>query len=160
MCYVQGSIDQATAVCPMCKVYKPTGARCPHIRETCTNRANHPRGNVVYLKNPEVPTFKGCGYCKWANANPPSKAAGYNNAGWPGCCRPPREDDKRLISAADWLAVSLVHHVNIPADVRAALEGAGVKVPTIKVAASQGSPKGTSATITPTKPNASPRTTP
>ena len=27
MCYVHGSIDQVTSVCPMCKVFKPSGAR-------------------------------------------------------------------------------------------------------------------------------------
>ena len=59
--------------------------RCPHVRETCRNRALHPKCDVVYLKNaegeccrrtyraprspeanmlPPVQTFNGCGFCK------------------------------------------------------------------------------------------------
>ncbi|KZT66008.1 hypothetical protein DAEQUDRAFT_696273 [Daedalea quercina L-15889] len=123
MCYALGSIEQATGVCPMCKVFKPlSGARCPHVREVCRNRTAHPRCDVVYLKNAEVQTFSGCGYCKWANTNPPQAYSGYQNPGWPGCCRPPKPDEQRMIGAADWPAVSMIHHIPIPPDVKALLD--------------------------------------
>lgn len=58
--------------------------RCPHVRDVCRNRSNHPRLDVLYLKNAEgelseirhssefplipiflsVDSFNGCGYCK------------------------------------------------------------------------------------------------
>jgi len=75
MCYVHGSIVQVTSVCPMCKVFKPSGARyspvprqrpagpaslttglhprCPHVKDVCRNRSVHPRIDVAYLKNAE-----------------------------------------------------------------------------------------------------------
>ena len=75
MCFVHGSIDQVTSVCPMCKVFKPSGARysprlsptcnpldlahpqpsprCPHIKDVCRNRSVHPRIDIAYLKNAE-----------------------------------------------------------------------------------------------------------
>ncbi|KAL0949697.1 hypothetical protein HGRIS_009734 [Hohenbuehelia grisea] len=59
---------------------------------------------------------------KWARTNPPPKLAGYHNPGWPGCCRPPNANESRMIQAADWVAVSKVHHVSIPSDVKAVLE--------------------------------------
>jgi len=74
-----------------------------------------------------VQTFSGCGFCKWAATNPPPKLSGYQNPGWPGCCRPPRGDEQRLIGAADWPAVSLVHHVPIPADIKALLDSITTK---------------------------------
>ncbi|KAJ7699961.1 hypothetical protein B0H17DRAFT_902870, partial [Mycena rosella] len=120
MCYASGSLNQAVNVCPMCKVFPH--ARCPHTREVCRNRIAHPRFDVLYLKNAEVDSFNGCGYCKWARTNPPSKAAGYYNTGWPGCCRAPTASEHRLIQAADWRSVSQVHHVPIPPDVKAALD--------------------------------------
>ncbi|KAI0939728.1 hypothetical protein AcV5_001046 [Taiwanofungus camphoratus] len=107
----------------MCKVFKPIGAaRCPHIKEVCHNRTAHPRHDVVYLKNAEVQTFSGCGFCKWAATNPPAKLSGYQNPGWPGCCRPPTQNEQKFIGAADWPAVSLVHHIPIPLDIKAILE--------------------------------------
>lgn len=69
MCYTYGSVDQPP--CPMCKVFRPSGARsvfrsvhavtpakprpprCPHIRDVCRNRSLHPRHDVVHLKNAE-----------------------------------------------------------------------------------------------------------
>lgn len=44
------------------------------------------------------------------------------NPGWPGCCRPPASHEQRLIGAADWPAVSVVHHVPIPPDVKSLLD--------------------------------------
>ncbi|KAJ6509924.1 hypothetical protein C8R47DRAFT_771972 [Mycena vitilis] len=167
MCYAYGSIDQAVNVCVMCKVFPGPrsvapkipvhchiASSCPHTRDVCRNRTAHPRFDVLYLKNAEVDSFNGCGYCKvhygqpvfsvnayrsqWARTNPPPKAAGYYNTGWPGCCRPPTASEHRLIQPADWRSVSLgtcvalapqqhliqtaVHHVPIPADVKAALD--------------------------------------
>ncbi|KAJ6599180.1 hypothetical protein DFH09DRAFT_1130358 [Mycena vulgaris] len=122
MCYASGSLDQAVNVCPMCKVF--SHPRCPHTRDVCRNRTAHPRFDVLYLKNAEVDSFNGCGYCKWARTSPPPKAAGYYNTGWPGCCRAPTASEHRLIQAADWRSVSLVHHVPIPPDAKAALDNA------------------------------------
>ncbi|PBK72591.1 hypothetical protein ARMSODRAFT_855899, partial [Armillaria solidipes] len=122
MCYGYGSLDQAISTCPMCKVF-PHPSRCPHVREVCRNRASHPRFDVYFLKNAEVDSFNGCGYCKWARTNPPQKAAGYLNPGWPGCCRPPAPSEHRMIQAADWRSVSIVHHIPIPPDIKAALDG-------------------------------------
>ncbi|KAG5642534.1 hypothetical protein DXG03_002607 [Asterophora parasitica] len=120
MCFVHGSIDQVVAVCPMCTVFPHP--RCPHQREVCRNRTLHPRIDVSYLKNAEVDSFNGCGYCKWARTNPPPKHAGFHNPGWPGCCRPPTLADHKLIHAADWRSISIIHHVPIPPDIRAALD--------------------------------------
>ncbi|KAJ3534892.1 hypothetical protein NM688_g7061 [Phlebia brevispora] len=96
--------------------------RCPHIKETCRNRALHPRYDVVYLKNAEVQTFNGCGYCKWARSNTNPKLSGYQNPGWPGCCRPPNPSEHKLVPAADWPTVSLVHRIPIPSEIKAILE--------------------------------------
>ncbi|KZT20811.1 hypothetical protein NEOLEDRAFT_1140355 [Neolentinus lepideus HHB14362 ss-1] len=123
MCVVDGSVDQAISDCPMCKVYPPSGARCPHKRDVCRNKAVHPR-DVVYLKNAEVQTFNGCGYCKWAESNPPVILSGNRNPGWPGCCRPPGAGETKKVPAADWRAVSLVHHIPIPAEIKLLLERA------------------------------------
>ncbi|KAJ7095269.1 hypothetical protein B0H15DRAFT_828795 [Mycena belliarum] len=120
MCYAAGSLNQAVNVCPLCRVFPHP--RCPHTREVCRNRTNHPRFDVLFLKNAEVDSFNGCGYCKWAHTNPPPKAAGYYNTGWPGCCRPPTASEHRLIHPADWRSVSLVHHIPIPPDVKALLD--------------------------------------
>ncbi|KAJ7179153.1 hypothetical protein C8R46DRAFT_626936 [Mycena filopes] len=120
MCYSSGSLDQAVNVCPMCKAFPHSS--CPHTRDVCRNRTAHPRFDVLFLKNAEVESFNGCGYCKWARTNPPPKQAGYYNPGWPGCCRPPTTNEHRLIQPADWRSVSLVHHVPIPSDVKAALD--------------------------------------
>ncbi|KAJ7638703.1 hypothetical protein FB45DRAFT_1054950 [Roridomyces roridus] len=118
MCYAAGSVDQAVNVCPMCRVFPHS--RCPHQRGLCTNRTAHPRFDVLFLKNAEVDCFRGCGFCKWASASP--KAAGWNNTGWPGCCRAPTSGEHRLIQPAEWRSVSVVHHVPIPSEVKVALD--------------------------------------
>ncbi|KAG1874555.1 hypothetical protein DFJ58DRAFT_757637 [Suillus subalutaceus] len=122
MCYLYGSTDPASAFCPMCKVFKPSGNRCPHIRDVCYNRALHPRHDIVHLKNAEVKSFNGCGYCKWARANPSSKVSLHQNPGWPGCCRPPSLNEQRLIQAADWPSVSIVHSIPMPQEIKSILE--------------------------------------
>uniref|UniRef100_A0A0W0FCW2 Uncharacterized protein n=1 Tax=Moniliophthora roreri TaxID=221103 RepID=A0A0W0FCW2_MONRR len=100
----------------------PSPFRCPHVREVCRNRGLHPRADFLYLKNAEVETFNGCGYCKWARTEPPATRAGLNNPGWPGCCRPPAPSEYRMIPAADWRSVSIVHNVALPPEVKSALE--------------------------------------
>ncbi|KAG1770012.1 hypothetical protein EDD22DRAFT_867298 [Suillus occidentalis] len=122
MCYLYGSTDPASVFCPMCKVFKPSGNRCPHIRDVCYNRALHPRHDVVHLKNAEVKSFNGCGYCKWARANPSSKVTLHQNPGWPGCCRPPNSNEQRLIQPADWPSVSIVHSIPMPPEIKSILE--------------------------------------
>ncbi|KAG6837540.1 hypothetical protein H0H93_007721 [Arthromyces matolae] len=120
MCYAHGSIDQAVNVCPMCKVF--FHPRCPHIRDVCRNRTVHPHIEVSYLRNAEVDTFNGCGYCKWARTIQSTKQVGFTNSGWPGCCRAPTPAEHKYIQPADWRSVSVVHQVSIPPDIKAALE--------------------------------------
>ncbi|KAF5388350.1 hypothetical protein D9615_000320 [Tricholomella constricta] len=80
----------------------------------------------------KVASFNGCGYCKWARTGPPPKHAGFYNPGWPGCCRPPVLAEYKLIQAADWKSVSIVHQVPIPPEIKAALESLrGSPVPTV-----------------------------
>ncbi|KAH9482815.1 hypothetical protein JR316_0004915 [Psilocybe cubensis] len=97
---------------------------CPHIRETCRNRAAHPRMDVLYLTNAEVERFNGCGFCKWAHTDPPPPPheAGYKNRGWPGCCRPPSSSEYDLIEIENWPAVAIVHDVPIPRHLEAILK--------------------------------------
>ncbi|KDR83858.1 hypothetical protein GALMADRAFT_236309 [Galerina marginata CBS 339.88] len=59
---------------------------------------------------------------KWADTNPPPKQAGYNNTGWPGCCRPPNPTEYNLIGIEEWYAVSTVHRIAIPPQVEAVLK--------------------------------------
>lgn len=61
-------------------------------------------------------------YPQWAKTNPPSTMSGYQNPGWPGCCRAPNPNEHRYIQAADWLAVSVVHLVPIPPDIKNILD--------------------------------------
>ncbi|KAJ4467560.1 hypothetical protein J3R30DRAFT_3387825 [Lentinula aciculospora] len=121
MCYPEGSVSHAVNDCPLCKAF--VHSRCPHVREVCRNRALHPQLDVVYLKNAEVDWFNGCGYCKWARLNSSQKPAGFLNPGWPGCCRPPAPSEYRMIQAADWRSVSVVHHIPIPPEIKALLDG-------------------------------------
>ncbi|KAG7097089.1 hypothetical protein E1B28_004475 [Marasmius oreades] len=121
MCYPEGSVQHAVNACPMCKVF-PHPARCPHLREVCRNRSLHPRADYLFLTNAEVETFNGCGFCKWARSDPPAKASGMNNPGWPGCCRPPASNEYRMIPAADWRSVSIVHSVSLPPEIKSALD--------------------------------------
>ncbi|VDB97024.1 unnamed protein product [Peniophora sp. CBMAI 1063] len=125
MCWLAGSIEHQTSVCPMCTFFKSGNARCPHKRDICRNTANHAR-EVAYIKNAEVTTFNGCGYCKWARQNPNASPATRNN-GWPGCCRPPASGER--VPPADWPAVSAVHGVQVPADVKALLDSINVPKP-------------------------------
>ncbi|KAI0265190.1 hypothetical protein BC834DRAFT_880480 [Gloeopeniophorella convolvens] len=129
MCYAYGSIQATTSVCVMCKVFKPSGARCPHKHDVCKNNALHPRHDVVHMRNAEVQTFNGCGFCKWARMNPPARQAGLSNPGWPGCCRKPEPGESRHIPPADWLAVSTVHHIPVPPEVKALLESISAVAP-------------------------------
>ncbi|EIW82411.1 hypothetical protein CONPUDRAFT_136908 [Coniophora puteana RWD-64-598 SS2] len=127
MCYIHGNTDPRSHVCPMCKVFKPSGARCPHVRDVCYNRALHPQHDIVYIKNAEVKAFNGCGYCKWAKVNPPTKLSGNPNPGWPGCCRPPSASEQRFVGPADWPTVSIVHGVPIPPEIKSVLDSLAAK---------------------------------
>lgn len=145
MCYIYGSVQVTTSVCPMCKVFRPSGARCPHKHDVCKNSALHPRHDVVHMRNAEVQTFNGCGYCKWARTSPPPKQAGSANSGWPGCCRKPEPGESRLIPPADWPAVSIVHHIPVPPEVKALLESINT------VTSKSSSPLGNSSLLSPGK---------
>lgn len=59
---------------------------------------------------------------QWARTNPTPTKAGMNNPGWPGCCRPPASKENRLIPAADWRSVSIVHKIAMPQDIKAILD--------------------------------------
>ncbi|KAI0321840.1 hypothetical protein OF83DRAFT_1080671 [Amylostereum chailletii] len=72
-----------------------------------------------------VPRFNGCGYCKWARSNTNPKLNGYQNPGWPGCCRAPNQSELKSISPADWPVISTAHKIPIPSDVKALLESIG-----------------------------------
>ncbi|KIM90671.1 hypothetical protein PILCRDRAFT_141808 [Piloderma croceum F 1598] len=122
MCYPYSFNDQSVPQCPMCKVFRPSGAR-----DVCRNRNMHPRHDVVHLKNAEVKSFNGCGYCKWAKTNPPASMSGYQNPGWPGCCRPPNPSEQRYIQAADWHSVSVVHSISIPTDIKHILDSLNIR---------------------------------
>ncbi|OSX59241.1 hypothetical protein POSPLADRAFT_1048580 [Postia placenta MAD-698-R-SB12] len=116
MCYAYGSLDQATGVCPMCKVFKPIG----NVRVSFFSGST-PQMRTL-LKRLTVQTFSGCGFCKWAATNPPARLSGYQNPGWPGCCRPPLPEEQRHIGAADWPAVSVVHRTPIPPEIKSLLD--------------------------------------
>ncbi|KAL0582026.1 hypothetical protein V5O48_000084 [Marasmius crinis-equi] len=93
------------------------------MREVCRNRANHPRADYLFLKNAEVETFNGCGFCKWTTrTDSPAKPAVINNPGWPGCCRPPAPHEYRMVPPADWRSVSIVHNVTLPPEIKSALD--------------------------------------
>ncbi|KAJ7068159.1 hypothetical protein C8F01DRAFT_1117063 [Mycena amicta] len=148
MCFVVGSLDQATKVCPLCKVFPHP--RCPHVREVCRNRTAHPHLTISYLKNAEVESFNGCGYCKWGRTNPKT------NNGWPGCCRAPTTSEYRLIQPADWKAVSIIHHVQTPPEIKSVLESATsqsrtkpAKSPAVPILRSGGSPQLTTSSSLP-----------
>ncbi|KIL70161.1 hypothetical protein M378DRAFT_156227 [Amanita muscaria Koide BX008] len=105
-------------VCPMCKVFPHS--RCQHQSAVCRNRKYHPSFDVQYLTNAEVDWFNGCGYCKVARAESNSKPG--SNPGWPGCCRPPVHSEYASIPIYVWRAVNIVHHVQIPPEIKAMLE--------------------------------------
>ncbi|KAI0303877.1 hypothetical protein BC826DRAFT_1089194 [Russula brevipes] len=149
MCYVYGSVHVTTSVCPMCKFFKPSGARCPHKHDVCKNSALHPRHDIVHMRNAEVQTFNGCGYCKWARTNPPARQAGSTNPGWPGCCRKPETGESRLIPPADWPAVSTVHHIPVPPEVKTLLESISAVASKSSAGNSAPVPKTTSSSVLP-----------
>ncbi|KAK0486937.1 hypothetical protein EDD18DRAFT_1192473 [Armillaria luteobubalina] len=97
--------------------------RCPHVRESTRSTA------VATAKCVARPPADPCSPTQWARTNPPTKAAGYHNPGWPGCCRPPAPSEHRLIQPADWRSVSIVHHIPIPPDIKATLDGLRPAVP-------------------------------
>jgi len=70
---------------------------------------------------------------QWARTNPTPTKAGMNNPGWPGCCRQPASKEYRLIPAADWRSVSIVHKIPMPPDIKAILDASlrGSPVPSL-----------------------------
>jgi hypothetical protein len=75
---------------------------------------------------------------QWARTGPPPKQAGYHNPGWPGCCRPPTTSEYRMIQAADWRSVSIVHQVPIPTEIKATLDSLGPKGNPVPMLAASG----------------------
>ena len=53
--------------------------------------------------------------------------SGYQNPGWPGCCRPPNPSEQRYIQAADWHSVSVVHSISIPTDIKHILDSLNIR---------------------------------
>jgi hypothetical protein len=47
---------------------------------------------------------------------------GYHNPGFPGCCRAPAPHELKLIQPAEWPAVSIIHDIPIPPDIKALLD--------------------------------------
>ena len=68
--------------------------------------------------------------------------SGYQNHGFPGCCRPPAPSEFGLIHAADWPAVSIIHNVTIPPDVKALLDSLTTKTFLTAFVSSSGRPAG------------------
>lgn len=114
-------------------------------------------------------------YRQWARTNPPPKQTGLANPGWPGCCRKPESGESRLIPPADWLAVSTVHHIPVPPEVKALLESLSVNASKSsssfgnsilpgKTTSSPTSPppldRKSSASSVPSRPSSAPRTQP
>ena len=66
---------------------------------------------------------------QWARKYPSQKLAGHGNIGWPGCCRAPNAGENHLIPPADWPAVSIVHQIPSPVDVKALLDSIGASPP-------------------------------
>lgn len=81
---------------------------------------------------------------QWASTNPPPKSSGALNPGWPGCCRRPTPEDHRFIAPADWRAVSIIHRIPIPPDIKAILYNAtGFPMPPMRASSSGSSSGGT-----------------
>lgn len=53
--------------------------------------------------------------------------SGQLNPGWPGCCRPPNPSECRLVQAADWHSVSVVHSVPIPPEIKNILDSLSLR---------------------------------
>jgi hypothetical protein len=59
--------------------------------------------------------------------NPPASMSGYQNPGWPGCCRPPNSDEQCNIPAADRHAVSIVHSISMLPDIKSFMDGLSMR---------------------------------
>lgn len=81
-----------------------------------------------------------CRSFQWAKLVP--HKAGYNNNGWPGCCRPPNPEEYKFIGAADWPSVSAIHRIPIPSDIKALLDSISAPAPTTRGNASPPFPSG------------------
>lgn len=68
-------------------------------------------------------------HLQWARSNPSSKPSLHQNPGWPGCCRPPNQNEQRLIQAADWPSVSIVHNIPMPPEIKSILESVRGGIP-------------------------------
>lgn len=77
---------------------------------------------------------------QWANQAPPPTKTGYNNPGWPGCCRPPCSEEVDKIPPADWPAVSRIHAIPIPAAVETILNALLLPPLALKLPIGQSSP--------------------
>ncbi|CDO68694.1 hypothetical protein BN946_scf184652.g21 [Trametes cinnabarina] len=79
----------------MCKVFKPSASRPSTAVATASGRRR--------IRHPD--------------------SLAIRTRGWPGCCRPPNPGEYKLIGAADWPAVSVVHHIPIPPEIKSILDG-------------------------------------
>ena len=64
--------------------------------------------------------------------------SGQLNPGWPGCCRPPSPSEHRLVQAADWHSVSVVHSVPIPPEIKSILDSLSLRRSSISAGEGRG----------------------
>ncbi|KAK0495393.1 hypothetical protein EDD18DRAFT_1106596 [Armillaria luteobubalina] len=95
--------------------------------------ADHPQSTrsmaVATAKCIARPPADPCSPKQWARTNLPTKATGYPNPGWPSCCHPPVPSEHCLIQPTDWRSISIVHHIPIPPDIKATLDGLCPAIP-------------------------------
>ncbi|KAF8631526.1 hypothetical protein AX15_002285 [Amanita polypyramis BW_CC] len=103
------------------RVLSPT-ARLIHFQSTGSTAVGSARSAAVRVPVVHVDCFQ------FARIDPHAKS--NTNLGWPGCCRPPTHNEFASIPAYVWRAVNIVHHVQIPAEVKALLDATKVTTPT------------------------------
>jgi hypothetical protein len=89
----------------------------------------------------------GCYFCQYARTTPQGRSTTIPNPGWPGCCRPPTASEASRIPPADWAAVTAVHKVQPPPEVKALLDA--LLAPPASIARVQSSPKVGSTPLSP-----------
>ncbi|TFY72759.1 hypothetical protein EVG20_g269 [Dentipellis fragilis] len=123
MCYAYGSIDQATGVCPMCKVFKPSTARS---LLSLTQRLPPPSDLIL---SPDVPINKMCATIELSILATTLSLSRMPKSRHSTAADTASTGENRLIPPADWPAVTAVHHISIPSEVKALLESLNIAVP-------------------------------
>ncbi|KAK0476047.1 hypothetical protein IW261DRAFT_1567300 [Armillaria novae-zelandiae] len=84
---------------------------------------------VATAKCIACPPADPCSLKQWACTNLPTKATGYLNPRWPGCCHPPVPPEHHLIQPVDWQSISIIHHIHILSDIKATLDSLCPAIP-------------------------------